>query len=154
MEKTLILLKPDALQRGLIGKITTRFEDKGLKIVGLKMMSVSDALVEEHYAHHKDKPFFAGLKSFMQSSPVVALVIEGADAVATVRKMAGITKAREADFGTIRGDFAMSVQANLIHVSEDEKAAFAEVTRFFSEDELFDYQRPFDVNIYGEEERS
>ena len=154
MEKTLILLKPDALQRGLIGEILHRFEIKGLKIVGLKMMSVSDALVDEHYAHHKDKPFFETLKAFMQSSPVVALAVEGADAVSTVRKMAGVTKAREAEFGTIRGDFAMSVQANLIHVSEDNKIASDELQRFFKAEEIFDYQRPFDVNIYGEEERN
>ncbi|HSX58215.1 MAG TPA: nucleoside-diphosphate kinase [Candidatus Saccharimonadales bacterium] len=153
MQKTLVLIKPDALQRGLVGEITHRFERKGLKLVGLKMVSVSDALVEEHYAHHKDKPFFSGLKSFMQSSPIVAMVLEGVDAALTVRKMAGITKSREADFGTIRGDFGMSVQANLIHVSEDEKAAEDEVKRFFKEEELFDYQRPFDANIYGEEER-
>lgn len=152
MEKTVILLKPDALQRGLAGEIIHRFERKGLKIIGLKMMSISDALVEEHYSHHKDKPFFASLKAFMQSSPLIALALEGVDAVATVRKMAGITKAREADFGTIRGDFGMSVQANLIHVSEDEKSAEVEVNRFFGLDELFDYQRPFDANIYGEEE--
>ena len=153
MEKTLILLKPDALQRGLVGQILSRFENKGLKIVGLKMMSVSDALVEEHYAHHKDKPFFSGLKSFMQSSPVVAICLEGVEAISTVRRMAGITKSREADFGTIRGDFGMSVQANLIHVSEDPKAAQDEVARFFTEEELFDYQRPFDINIYGEDEK-
>lgn len=154
MERTLILLKPDALQRGLVGEIVRRFENKGLKISGLKMMSVSDALVEEHYSHHKDKPFFSGLKSFMQSSPLVALVVEGVEAVSTVRRMAGVTKSREADFGTIRGDFGMSVQANLIHVSEDEKAAKDEVSRFFKSDELFDYQRPFDINIYGEDERN
>lgn len=149
MEKTLVLLKPDSLQRGLVGEILKRFENKGLKIVGLKMMTASDALVEEHYSHHKDKPFFAGLKAFMQSSPLVALVLEGVDAVSTVRRMAGVTKAREADFGTIRGDFAMSVQANLIHVSEDQKAAEDEVKRFFKEDEIFDYLRPFDANIYS-----
>ncbi len=153
MEQTLVLLKPDSLQRGLVGEITKRFEDKGLKIVGLKMMTVSDALVEEHYAHHKDKPFFAGLKAFMQSSPLVAMVLEGIEAVSTVRRMAGITKSREADFGTIRGDFAMSVQANLIHVSENEAAAKEEVARFFKAEELFDYQRPFDANIYAEDER-
>ncbi len=154
MEKTLILLKPDALQRGLVGEITKRFENKGLKIVGLKMITVSDALVEEHYAHHKDKPFFAGLKEFMQSSPLIAMVLEGAEAVPTVRRMAGITKSREADFGTIRGDFGMSMQANLIHVSEDIKAAEEEVKRFFKVEELFDYQRPFDANIYADDERS
>lgn len=152
MERTLILLKPDALQRGLVGEITHRFEAKGLKIVGLKMLSASDALIEEHYIHHKDKPFFAGLKSFMQSSPLVAMALEGVEAVSTVRRMAGITKSREAEFGSIRGDFGMSVQANLIHVSEDSKAAKEELKRFFSEDELFDYQRPFDANIYSADE--
>lgn len=154
MEKTLILLKPDALQRGLVGEIIKRFEAKGLKIIGLKMMAIEDALVEEHYAHHKDKPFFVGLKAFMQSSPLLAMVLEGVEAVQTVRKMAGVTKSREADFGTIRGDFAMSVQANLIHVSENESAAKEELARFFKAEELFDYQRPFDANIYSEEERS
>src|SRR3990172_3626233 len=131
MEKTLVLLKPDSLQRGLVGEITHRFEAKGLKIVGLKMMSVSDALIEEHYVQHKDKPFFAGLKSFMQSSPLVAMALEGVEAVTTVRRMAGITKSREADFGTIRGDFGMSVQVNLVHVSENQQAAQEEVKRFF-----------------------
>lgn len=149
MEKTLVLLKPDSLQRGLVGEIIHRFEIKGLKIVGLKMITVSDALVEEHYAHHIDKPFFAGLKAFMQSSPLVAIVLEGLDSVSTVRTMAGVTKAREAAFGTIRGDFGMSVQANLIHVSEDKEAAEEEVKRFFKVEELFDYQRPFDANIYS-----
>lgn len=152
MERTLVLLKPDSLQRGLVGEITHRFEAKGLKIVGLKMMSVSDALIEEHYVHHKDKPFFAGLKSFMQSSPLVAMALEGVEAVTTVRRMAGITKSREAEFGSIRGDFGMSVQANLIHVSENETAAKEELKRFFTEEELFDYQRPFDVNIYSADE--
>jgi nucleoside-diphosphate kinase len=152
MERTLVLLKPDALQRGLVGEITHRFERKGLKIVGLKMMSANDALIEEHYVHHKDKPFFAGLKSFMQSSPLIAIAIEGVEAVSTVRRMAGITKSREAEFGSIRGDFGMSVQANLIHVSEDSSAAKDELKRFFSEEEIFDYQRPFDANIYSADE--
>lgn len=151
-EQTLVLLKPDSLQRGLVGKIINRFENKGLKIVGLKMMTVSDALVEEHYVNHKDKPFFSGLKAFMQSSPLVAMVLEAVEAVSTVRRMAGITKSREADFGTIRGDFGMSMQANLIHVSEDQKAASEEVKRFFTPEELFDYQRPFDANIYADDE--
>jgi len=152
MDRTLVLLKPDSLQRGLVGEITHRFEAKGIKIVGLKMMRVADALVEEHYAHHKDKPFFAGLKAFMQSSPLVAMVLEGVEVVPTARKMAGITKSRDAEPGTIRGDFGMSIQANLIHVSENEAAAKEEIGRFFTEEELFDYQRPFDANIYSEGE--
>lgn len=152
MERTLVLLKPDALQRGLVGEIIHRFERKGLKVVGLKMLSASDALIEEHYIHHKDKPFFAGLRAFMQSSPLIAMALEGVEAISTVRKMAGITKSREAEFGTVRGDFGMSVQANLVHVSEDSAAATEELKRFFSDDELFDYQRPFDANIYSEDE--
>jgi len=152
MEKTLVLLKPDSLQRGLVGEIIHRFERKGLKIVGLKMMSAQDALIEEHYVHHKDKPFFSGLKSFMQSSPLIAMALEGVEAIATVRRMAGATKSREAEFGSIRGDFGMSVQANLIHVSENEKAAEEELRRFFTEGEIFDYQRPFDSNIYSSDE--
>lgn len=152
MEKTLVLLKPDSLQRGLVGEILHRFEAKGLKIVGLKMTTVEDALVEEHYSHHKDKPFFGGLKSFMQSSPLIALALEGVEAVKTVRQMAGVTKSREAQPGTIRGDFGMSIQANLIHVSENEGAAKEEVERFFSNEEIFDYPRPFDANIYTEGE--
>jgi len=103
MQRTVVLLKPDSIQRGLIGEIIHRFERKGLKLVGLKMMAVSDALLEEHYAHHKDKPFFAGLKKFMSSAPIVCVLLEGKDAVSVVRKMAGLTSGREAELGSIRG---------------------------------------------------
>src|SRR4030042_4821509 len=99
MQRTVVLLKPDALQRGLVGEIIHRFERKGLKIVALKMMTVSDALLEEHYAHHKDKPFFATLKTFMSSAPIVCLLVEGLDAIAVCRKMAGATSGREAELG-------------------------------------------------------
>src|SRR3989338_11446484 len=109
MERTLVLLKPDALQRGLAGKIITRFEEKGLKMIGLKMMSLDEAVLREHYAHIADKPFFPGVSSFMRSSPVVAICLEGLDVVNAVRILCGITKSREADAGTIRGDLAMSV---------------------------------------------
>src|SRR4030042_4610841 len=107
MQRTVVLLKPDALQRGLAGEIIQRFERKGLKLVGLKMMTVSDALLEEHYAHHKDKAFFKSLKEFMMSAPIICMLLEGKDAVAVVRKMAGSTNSREADIGSIRGDFSM-----------------------------------------------
>ncbi|MBP7859982.1 nucleoside-diphosphate kinase, partial [Patescibacteria group bacterium] len=113
-QRTLVLVKPDGVQRGLIGKIIERFEQKGLKIVGLKMIAADDALLMEHYSHLVDKPFFVNIKEFMKSSPIVALVLEGLDAVPAVRLLCGITKAREADAGTIRGDFAMGMQANIV----------------------------------------
>src|SRR5207302_4640416 len=123
MEKSVVLVKPDGVQRGLVGEIISRFEKKGLQLVALKMISLEDALLDEWYAHHKDKPFFPGLKSYMKSYPVIAMLWEGIDVVATVRTMIGITKAREAQPGTIRGDFAMSQQYNLIHASENFEAA-------------------------------
>ncbi|MEK7146173.1 MAG: nucleoside-diphosphate kinase, partial [Patescibacteria group bacterium] len=114
MERTLVLLKPDAIQRGLVGEITSRFEKKGLKMIGVKMMSLDEAVLREHYAHIADKPFFPGVEKFMKSSPVLAMCWEGLEAVNAVRLITGITKAREADAGTIRGDFAMSVSCNVI----------------------------------------
>ena len=152
MERTLVLLKPDALQRGLTGRILSRFEDKGLKIVGLKMMNLSDEVLNEHYSHIVEKPFYGGVKSFMQSTPVVALCLEGVDCVETVLNMCGITKARAAAPGTIRGDWAMSMQANLVHRSDNLEAATAEVKRFFSESELFNYDSATTTAIYSEDE--
>ena len=153
MQRTVVLLKPDALQRGLVGEIIHRFERKGLKLVGLKMMAVSDALLEEHYAHHKDKPFFAGLKKFMSSAPIVCVLLEGIDAVNVVRKMAGLTSGREAELGSIRGDFSMSTSANIIHVSDTEAAAREEETRFFKKDEIFDWESAVAPYLYGEDEK-
>jgi len=118
VEKTLVLIKPDAVQRGLIGRIMTRFEEKGLKLTGIKLMTLSNELLREHYSHLADKPFFPGTVKFMQATPVVAICLEGIDAVDTVRRLCGITKAREAQPGTIRGDWAMSIQANLVHASD------------------------------------
>ena len=154
MEKTLILLKPDALQRGLIGEITHRFEAKGLKLVGLKMISVDDTLLEVHYAHIKVKPFFEGMKSYMKSSPIVCMVWEGLEAVLQVRTLVGALHPKDSVPGTIRADFAMTLPSNLVHASVTVKEAGEEVARFFKEDEIFDYQRPFDANIYAEDERS
>lgn len=153
-EKTLILLKPDALQRGYLGEIICRFERKGLKIVGLKMSKPSDAIWDDHYRHHKDKPFFGKLKSFMSSGPLVAIVIEGLEAVSVIRKMSGSTSGREALPGTIRGDFSVSGQANIMHASGTIEEANEEIYRFFNEDELFEYQKPEFEWVYSEEERA
>lgn len=153
MERTVVLVKPDGVQRGLIGKIITRFEDKGLRLASLKMVSLDDAILDEWYAHHKDKSFFPDLKSYMQSYPVVAMLWEGVESVATVRKMIGITKAREAEPGTIRGDFAMSQQFNLIHASEDATAAMKEEALIFNEDQIFDWEKADYMAIYSSEER-
>ena|ERR1044071_4242904 len=153
MERTLILIKPDAVGRGLIGKIISRFEDKGLKIVGIKFTKLTDALLNEHYSHLADKPFFGGTKRFMQLTPVVAICLEGLDCVETVRRLCGITKAREAAPGTIRGDWAMSVQANLVHASDSIETADKEVPRFFADSELFEYEYPLTTSVYSEDER-
>lgn len=152
MERSVILVKPDGVQRGLVGEIIHRFERKGLKLVGLKMISLNDAVLDEWYVHHKDKPFFGGLKSYMKSYPVVTMLWEGKDVVATVRKMIGITKARDAEPGTIRGDFAMSQQYNLIHASESSEIARKEQNLIFSKDEIFDWDKSDLKNIYLENE--
>jgi nucleoside-diphosphate kinase len=152
MERTLILIKPDAIQRGLIGKIVSRFEEKGLKLVGVKFLKLTDALLNEHYSHLADKPFFGGTKRFMQLTPVIAICLEGLDCVDTVRRLCGITKAREAEPGTIRGDWAMSVQANLVHASDSIETADKEVARFFNASELFEYDSAMTSTIYSEDE--
>ena len=152
MERTLVLIKPDAVQRGLAGRILGRFEDKGLKIVGLKFISLNDELLNEHYSHLIDKPFFPGTKKFMQSTPVIAICLEGLDGVETVRAMCGVTKARAAAPGTIRGDWAMSVQANLVHASDSLETAQAEVARFFRPEELFAYDSQLTQTVYSEDE--
>lgn len=154
MERTLVLIKPDALQRGLIGKIVERFERKGLKLIGCKMMALSDAVLKEHYAHIADKPFFGGIARFMASTPVIALCWEGLDVVETVRKLCGITKAREAEAGSIRGDFAMSIQCNVVHASDSKETAKTEVARFFRKEELFPYDKSEYVHVYSDDERA
>jgi len=131
-----------------------RFERKGLKIVGIKMMQLTDDLLKEHYAHIADKPFFGGIATFMKSSPVIALCVEGLDCVETVRRLCGVTKAREAQVGTIRGDFAMSIQTNIVHASDGLETAKAEVKRFFQDNELFDYSLVLATNIYSSDELS
>ncbi len=141
-ERSLIIIKPDALQRGLAGEIFHRFERKGLKIIGLKMIELEDIMLEDHYAHHKDQPFFDSLKKFMKSAPVILVVISGLKAIGAIRLIVGPTKGYEADAGSIRGDFSMSGQANIVHASDSAAAAEQEIKRFFKPDELFDYQKP------------
>ncbi len=152
MERSVVLVKPDGVQRGLIGEIIHRFERKGLKLVGLKMISLSDAVLDEWYAHHKEKSFFGGLKAYMKSYPVVAMLWEGKDVVATIRKMTGITLAREAEPGTIRGDFAMSQQYNLIHASEDKGVAKKEESLIFNASEIFDWEKLDRRHMYTKDE--
>ncbi|HCW32491.1 MAG: nucleoside-diphosphate kinase, nucleoside-diphosphate kinase [Candidatus Peregrinibacteria bacterium GW2011_GWF2_39_17] len=154
MERTLILIKPDAIQRSLVGEIINRFERKGLKIVALKMISLDEAILREHYTHIADKNFYPGLEKWMMSSPVIAMCVEGYEVVNTVRLLTGITKARSAEAGSIRGDFAMSVSCNVIHASDSIENAIQEVKRFFKPDELFDYQKSEFEHVYGEDERT
>lgn len=153
MQRTVTILKPDAIQRGLVGEIIHRFERKGLKLVALKMISASDTLLEEHYAHHKDKPFFADLKNFMKGAPLVCMIWEGVDAISVVRKMAGVTNSRDADLGTLRWDFSMSTSANIIHVSDSKEAAKEEETRFFDPADIFDWDRAISSYLYSEDEK-
>ncbi|MFH0837813.1 MAG: nucleoside-diphosphate kinase [Patescibacteria group bacterium] len=152
MERTLVLIKPDGLQRGLVGEVTRRLEQKGLKLIGSKMMKLSEGLLKEHYAHIADKPFFPGVKTFMMSAPVIAQCWEGVEAVETVRTIAGVTNARKATAGTIRGDLAMSLQSNVVHASDSLETARVEVPRFFKKDELFEWDMTRIQHLYAEGE--
>lgn len=150
-ERTLILLKPDALQRNLLGQIIDRFEKKGLKIIGLKMIHLSDEMLESHYSHHKDKPFFDSLKKYMKQSPTVALALEGDSCVDAVRLITGATRGAEADAGTIRGDFSMEMPGNLVHASDSVENAKEEIDRFFSPEEIFEYKKIDELFLYWNE---
>lgn len=149
-EKCLIIIKPDAVQRNLVGDIVSRFERKGLKIIGFKMMSLEDILLDEHYAHIKDKPFFPGVRDFMKSCPVIVMALDGINTVSAVRLIVGPTKAWEADAGTIRGDFSLSTQSNIVHASDSIENGLIEVNRFFKEDEIFEYKKIDTDFIYAE----
>jgi nucleoside-diphosphate kinase len=153
MERTLVLIKPDAIQRDLIGDIIRQFERKGLKLVGIKMMTLSNDLLEEHYSHLRGRDFFTEVMTFMRSTPIIACCWEGVDCVNTVRLLCGITKAREAEPGTIRGELAMSVQANLVHASDSLETAGVEIERFFKPGELFDYKDVLQPFIYSSREQ-
>lgn len=148
METTLIILKPDAVQRGLSGRIIARLEDKGLQIVGCKMMRISHHLAERHYESHKGKPFYEGLVRFMTSAPVVVMAVRGVGAIAISRSLMGATFGSKADPGTIRGDFGVSNSFNLIHGSDSPEAAERELDLFFEEDEILDYDRAIDSWVY------
>lgn len=153
-EQTLLIAKPDAVTRGLVGEILHRCERKGFKIVGMKFLHLPTDLLEEHYAHLKDKPFFPGIVKFMQSAPSLAVVLEGKNVAGAVRAMAGVTNAAEALPGTLRGDYALSIQQNVVHVSENAEIAKAEVKRFFKPSELFAYDRADIGALYAEDERA
>lgn len=133
MERTLVLLKPDALQRALVGRILTRFEEKGLKLSGLKLRQFPRSLIEKHYAVHKERPFYPKLVEYMTSGPAVALVLEGKDSIDVVRRLVGKTNSRQAEPGTIRGDLGMSFSNNLVHASDGPESAKTELALFFPE---------------------
>lgn len=153
METTLVLLKPSCVQRGLIGEIISRFERRGLRIDGIKMMQLDEAILREHYAHLADRPFFPALAASMMASPVVALAISGRDAVQVVRTMTGSTNGREAAPGTIRGDYSMSNQQNIVHASDSTSNAVIELARFFRPEEILHYDCPALNFVYGEGEQ-
>ncbi|MFO0893868.1 MAG: nucleoside-diphosphate kinase [Phycisphaerales bacterium] len=148
METSLIILKPDAVQRGLIGRIISRFEDKGLQVVGAKLMRISPELAATHYKDHQSKPFYAGLVRFMTSSPVVVLAVRGLNAVTICRSMMGATFGSKATPGTIRGDFGVSNSFNLIHGSDSPEAATRELSLFFRPEEVMEWPRAMDAWVY------
>ena len=151
-EKTIIIVKPDGVQRGLVCNVLSRLENKGLKIVGLKMVQLDESKLREHYAHHVEKPFYPGVEKFMKSSPVAVICAEGKGAAEAVRLIAGVTNAREADAGTMRGDLAMGM-CNVVHCSDSPENGEEEVKRFFSEEEIFDYDKTDYLHLYMEDER-
>jgi nucleoside-diphosphate kinase len=142
------MLKPDAVQRCLIGEIISRFEKKGLKIVAMKMIRIDRALAEKHYEEHREKAFFQSLVDYITSAPVVAMVVEGKDAVKIVRTLVGATNPAEALPGTVRGDFGLDIGRNVIHASDSTKSAEREINLFFKPDEILDYERVDEVWIY------
>jgi nucleoside-diphosphate kinase len=143
-ERTLVLIKPDSVQRQLVGRILARYEERGLKIVGLKLVHVDRGLAERHYAAHRQKPFFGGLVDFITSGPLVALALDGPNAITVVRAINGATRPHEATPGTIRGDFALETAQNIVHASDGPEAAAEELALWFSSDELIDYERDVD----------
>jgi nucleoside-diphosphate kinase len=152
MERTLIILKPDAVQRGLMGAILSRFESKGLKVVAARFQRLPESLLAKHYEAHKARPFYPGLVRFMSESPVMVLVLEGAGAIAVCRKMMGATFGRDAEPGTIRGDFGVSRSYNLIHGSDSPEAAEREISLFFEADEVVEWQPAGHKWVYDAED--
>lgn len=154
MERTLIIAKPDAVQRGLVGEIIKRLESKGLKLIGLKMSSLDEAVLRTHYEEHVEKAFYKGMESFMKSSPVVVMAWEGFECIDSVRTIVGSTNPRQALPGSIRGDLAIGVGRNLIHASDAKESGQREVGIFFNEDELFDYDKSEYMHLYEAHERA
>jgi len=152
MEKTLVIIKPGAIQRGLIGEVIHRFERKGLQLCGIKMMQLSDEILAEHYAHLLQRPYFKRIKDAMMITPVIVSCWKGLDAVHIVHEMAGKTNGREAAFGTIRGDFSMSVQENIVHTSDTVENAKEELARFFSDEEIFVFDQVTLNYLYANDE--
>ena len=152
METTLVIVKPSGIQRGLCGAVVARFEQKGLVIAGMKMMQLDEKILREHYAHLVDRPFFPSLVASMTVTPVVVLALRGVDAVSVVRTMTGVTNSRKAEPGTIRGDFGMSGQMNIVHASDTPENAAVEVARFFAPSEVFDYLPVAISAIYATDE--
>jgi len=152
VQRTLLLIKPDGVQRQLVGRVLTRFEERGLKLVGLKLVHVGQAHAEQHYAVHRGKPFFAGLVEFITSGPLVAAVLEGPNAIAIVRAMNGATRPHEAAPGSIRGDFAVETAQNLVHASDGEETAASEIALWFEAGELLSYEREIDRWVLAPED--
>ena len=140
MERTLVLLKPDCVQRRLMGKVLSRFEEKGLNVIGLKMLQVTPQLAKTHYAEHVQKPFYPGLEKFITASPIVAMVVEGLEVIRVVREMLGATSGLKAAAGTIRGDYSSSRQMNLVHASDGPEAAAKEIALYFKPEEILPYE--------------
>lgn len=154
MQKTLIIIKPDAVQRGLVGEITGRLEKKGLKLVANKMSKLTPEVLREHYAHIADKPFFPGIETFMSGSPVILQVWQGFECIDTVRTVCGVTNSRAAAPGTIRGDLSSSYGSNVIHASDSPEASEEEVARFFESSEVYEYNKVIEQFSYSDDERA
>lgn len=152
MEKSLIIIKPSGVQRGIAGTVIERFQRKGLQINGIKMMQLDEEILRRHYAHLTDRPFFASILSSMMASPVIVMVISGKDAISVIRDMVGSTNGRKAAPGTIRGDFSMSGQENIVHASDSAESAAVEIDRFFRPDEIFDYTPAQQQYMYADDE--
>ena len=152
IERTLVLIKPDGVQRQLIGRILARYEERGLKVVGLKLVQVDRGLAERHYAAHREKPFFTGLVDFITSGPLVALALDGPNAIAVVRAINGATRPHEAAPGTVRGDFALETAQNIVHASDGPEAAAIELDLWFDRDELLTYERDVDRWVLAPED--
>ena len=152
MERTLVIIKPCAIQRALVGEVIRRFEMKGLRLSGIKMMQLTDKILDEHYAHLASRPFFQRIKDSMMATPVIVTCWEGKGAVSVVRSMTGATNGRDAVPGTIRGDFSVSVQENIVHTSDSVETAAVELKRFFSEDEFFNYSQVQMNYLYANDE--